>query len=124
MQAHLVLKAAELVGGPAKLEALALMIRQAFFLRGEDIADLELLVSMTAGLDIDAQRFRAALRNGAAMAALSQDLRNASASGVRGSPTWVLNEGRQVLYGNVGYRILNANIEELMANPKDETSWC
>jgi CubicO group peptidase (beta-lactamase class C family) len=43
---------------------------------------------------------------------------------VRGSPTWVLNEGRQVIYGNVGYRVLNANVEELINRPIEEASWC
>jgi len=55
---------------------------------------------------------------------LSNDLRSAHELGVKGSPTWVLNEGRQVLYGNVGYRILSANIEELLKNPGSEASWC
>jgi hypothetical protein len=58
------------------------------------------------------------------MASLSQDLRTASATGVKGSPTWALNDGRQVLYDNIGYRILSANKEELLANPENETSWC
>ena len=58
------------------------------------------------------------------MGALSDDQRRAAELGVRGSPTWVLNSGRQILYGNVGYRILNANIEELLKNPAVEASWC
>lgn len=36
----------------------------------------------------------------------------------------VEREGRQVLYGNVGYRILNAHIEELAKTPTLEASWC
>lgn len=35
-----------------------------------------------------------------------------------------LNEGRQILFGNVGYRVLQANIEELIKNPEVEASWC
>jgi predicted DsbA family dithiol-disulfide isomerase len=58
------------------------------------------------------------------MAALSSDQRSAQDLGVRGSPTWVLNDGRQMLYGNVGYRILQANIEELLRQPTGEASWC
>ena len=58
------------------------------------------------------------------MASLSADLQNARELGIRGSPTWVLNEGRQILYGNVGYRILNANIEEMLKRPRSEASWC
>ena len=64
------------------------------------------------------------LQNGSAMAALSGDLRSAQELAVKGSPTWVLNDGRQILYGNVGYRILGANIEELLKHPAAEASWC
>jgi hypothetical protein len=35
-----------------------------------------------------------------------------------------MNGGRQILYGNVGYRILNANVEELLKHPEQEASWC
>ncbi len=58
------------------------------------------------------------------MAALLADYRKAGERGIKGSPSWVMNEGRQVLYGNVGYRILNANIEELLRHPDQEASWC
>ena len=43
---------------------------------------------------------------------------------LKGSPSLVMNNGRQVLYGNVGYRILNANIRELLERPVSEASWC
>lgn len=43
---------------------------------------------------------------------------------VDGSPTYILNEGRQKLYGNVGYRIIEANLHEILKQPKVEASWC
>jgi hypothetical protein len=36
----------------------------------------------------------------------------------------VLNEGRQHLNGNVGYRVIEANVRELLHKPADEMSWC
>jgi predicted DsbA family dithiol-disulfide isomerase len=33
------------------------------------------------------------------------------------SPTLIFNESRQRLYGNVGYRVVEANIRELLHNP-------
>jgi len=36
---------------------------------------------------------------------------------VEASPGFVLNEGRQVLFGNVGYRVLEANMRELIREP-------
>ena len=45
--------------------------------------------------------------------------------GIQGSPSFVLNEGRQKLFGNVGFRILDANIQELLRAPQTEqASWC
>ena len=124
MQAHLILKAVELVAGDCAVETMALRIRHAFFCEARDIGDLSLLLQLAADEKLDHESLRNALQNGSAIAALSDDLRSAHELGVKGSPTWVLNEGRQVLYGNVGYRILSANIEELLKNPGSEASWC
>ena len=124
LQAQLVLKAAQLLEQAEQAEHLALEIRRAFFARGEDIAELEVLLGLAESAGLDRQAIDGKLRDGAAIAALSSDLRMASGLGVKGSPTWVLNQGRQVLYGNVGYRILSANIEELLAKPGGDTSWC
>lgn len=124
LQAHLFLKAVALVTEEVRVEPVALRIRQAFFLKARDINDYGTLIECAAAENIDEQLLKSALRDGSAMAALSDDQRSANALGVRGSPTWVLNEGRQLLYGNVGYRILHANIEELARRPKLEASWC
>ena len=43
---------------------------------------------------------------------------------VQGSPTFVLNQGRQKLFGNVGYRVIAANIEELLHDNAGQLSWC
>ena len=44
---------------------------------------------------------------------------------LQGSPSFVLNDGRQKLYGNVGFRILEANIQELLRPPTPtQASWC
>lgn len=34
------------------------------------------------------------------------------------------NEGRQTLSRNVGYRVLEANIRELIERPAGQQSWC
>ena len=44
---------------------------------------------------------------------------------IEGSPSFVLNEGRQKLYGDVGFRIIEATIQELLWVPSgDQASWC
>jgi predicted DsbA family dithiol-disulfide isomerase len=87
---------------------------------------LPLLVNLAASENIDRAALKETLDDGSvsAMAALSRDQRSVGELGVKGSPTWILNGGRQILYGNVGYRILNANIEELARRSVTEASWC
>lgn len=123
-QAHLILRAVDIVAGRERMCALALRIRKAFFAEAQDVGDMDLLLGLVAEEGINADDIRQCLKNGCAIAALTSDLRKAAEQGVKGSPTWVLNEGRQVIYGNVGYRILNANIEELLNRPMEEASWC
>ena len=58
------------------------------------------------------------------LVALATDLERVAQLGVRASPTLDFNEGRQRLTGNVGYRILEANIQELLRTPAGQQSWC
>jgi len=124
LQAHLFLKAVALVTDEALVEPVAIRIREAFFSEARNINDYSTLIECAEAENIDEPLLKTALRDGSAIADLSDDQRNANALGMRGSPTWVLNEGRQLLYGNVGYRILHANIEELARHPTLEASWC
>lgn len=122
--AHLVLKATALTDGETQMVALAGHLRRAFFVDGRDIGRLEVVLELAADLGIDRAGIEARLASGEALAALLADYDLAGQRGIRGSPSWVMNEGRQVLYGNVGYRILQANVEELLRHPEQEASWC
>lgn len=124
MPAHLLLKAVGCIADEKHIEAMALRIRRAFFVEAQDIGDVSLLLALAASENLDSSALKEVLQDGSAMAMMSNDQRSANELGVKGSPTWVLNEGRQILYGNVGYRILHANIEELTKNPRAEASWC
>ena len=65
------------------------------------------------------------IESGEAHAALHIDFEAKDRYHVPGSPTLVLNEGRQRLYGNVGYRVIEANVHELLRDPRSgEASWC
>jgi len=122
--AHLVLKAVELAESPVTMVQAAGHLRRAFFLDAVDIGPLQNVYDLISDLGLRNDAIRGALDTGAAMAALMSDYGNAERKGIAGSPSWVMNEGRQVLFGNVGYRVLNANIEELLRHPGDEASWC
>jgi len=98
--------------------------RHAFFVDVIDISnrDKALQVAAEAGVEIDS--LVGVLNSGAAHAQLAADLSRAAQDGVRSSPTLLFNEGRQVLAGNVGYRVLEANVRELLRSPAAQQSWC
>jgi predicted DsbA family dithiol-disulfide isomerase len=122
--AHLLIKAVELARGAAAAAAFALTLREEFFVKGQDIGDLKVVMDIADGAGLDAIALKDDVNNGAAMAALMSDYKDAQDQNVKGSPTWIMNSGRQILYGNVGYRVLHANIEEILKRPEQEASWC
>lgn len=122
--AHLMLKAVQKVD-KASCESVLNAIRVAFFEDCRDIARWPVLQDIVAqtGLSlIDVQRF---VDNGVAYAALEADIHDQKALMIQGSPSFILNGGRQKLYGNVGYSVIEANIKELLRSPNSGTaSWC
>ena len=127
---HLFLKALECAEkdghcAPGTFERGLTIMREAFFVHGLDVArnDIHREIAQKLGLDMAvAQRY---LDDGDAHAALSSDYKEAESLGVKGSPTMILSAGRQKLFGNVGYRIIEANIQELLREPNpDQASWC
>jgi predicted DsbA family dithiol-disulfide isomerase len=122
--AHLALKAAEITHSAAASIRLAAAIRHGFFVDARDISQLEVLMAIAATEQLDTDAMSETLISGRAMAALLSDYSASDAQGIKGSPSWVMNDGRQILYGNLGYRILHANVEELLNHPEQEASWC
>lgn len=122
--AHLLLKAIEISYDKKRSIELAFVFRSAFFIDACDIGDLEVLKELVKANGLEPDVIAESIDNGSAMAALMGDYQRSRQQGLKGSPSYVLDEGRQTLYGNVGYRVLLANIEELLKNPGDEASWC
>lgn len=124
--AHLVLKAVENTAGAEASVQLARSIRKAFFVDAQDVGALSVLfdVCQEAALGLDLAEIRASINDGSAIASLMGDYRRAHNQHIKGSPSYVIDNGRQTLYGNVGYRVLHANIEEVLKQPKDGASWC
>jgi predicted DsbA family dithiol-disulfide isomerase len=128
--AHVFLKAVQIaetrglfVEGTA--ERVLIAFRAAFFEQAQDIARWEVQCAVAFGVGVDVAVIEPMIRDGSAYAALAADYQDAEKLGVQGSPTFVLNDGRQKLYGNVGYRIIEANIQELLRDPHpDQASWC
>lgn len=127
---HLVLKAVEAweteAHGTTTRTAMAISsLRRAFFADAADIGRRDVQQALLARLGIDLEGVDSALADGRAHARLAADYALAEKSKIEGSPTFLLNEGRQKLYGNVGFRVISANIRELLRTPGEgEASWC
>lgn len=129
LPAHLLLCAVRLLEAagevPADTQAaMAWALRVAFFRDGHDIARHDVLLELARAQHLPLDKVRHHLADGSAHAALCGDLELAKAQGIQASPTLVFNEGRQRLSGNVGYRILEANIRELLDGAPGQLSWC
>ena len=122
--AHLLLKAVALIAGDEISQLVALDIRKAFFVEAKDIGNLALLKSILQRRQLNMPAIEECINNGGAVAALMRDYQQAREQSIKGSPSFVLDSGRQILYGNVGYRVLHSNVEELLYHSEDEASWC
>ena len=117
--AHLFLKAIQCLhpdegGYPELVNTAAIKIREAFFKEARDISQFDTLYAIAESLNIYPETLSRYIHNGQALAQLCYDAELKEKYRIEGSPTFVLNEGRQKLYGNVGYKIINANINELL----------
>jgi len=129
MPAHLVLCAARLLddargSGTDAFDRLAWAVRQAFFRDGIDVSSRAALLEIASGAGLVPGDLETLLDDGRAHAALAADLELGRQHGIEASPTLVFNEGRQRLTGNVGYRIIEANVRELIDSPRGQYSWC
>ena len=125
MPAHLVLRGARATTTDrSQLLSLDHEVRRSFFEDAADISRTDILLEICAVHGFDRAAIKNALDDGRAHAALATDMKQAQELGVRSSPTLTFNEGRQTLAGNVGYRVIEANIRELIRDPQDQQSWC
>jgi predicted DsbA family dithiol-disulfide isomerase len=128
--AHLFMKAVQQweAGNPSSaslFDQVLWAFRCAFFRDCRDIARWEVQCQIAKGLGADIVAIEDYMDNGIAFAGLAADYQDADKMRVEGSPSFVLNEGRQKLYGNVGFRLIEANIQELLRVPRaEEASWC
>ena len=131
MSAHLFLKAVQMLEikglvpeSDKVLERTAWAFREAFFTKLADISDRKVQFEIAESLGLDVTLIQEQIDNGEAYALLSKDFDLIKEHQVSVSPTLIFNEGRQRLNGNVGYRVIEANIRELLNNPPSEQSWC
>jgi predicted DsbA family dithiol-disulfide isomerase len=127
MPSHLFLCALRLLdagGAGPQLPRAAWAVREAFFRDGADISRQDVLFGIAERLGLPVADIERVLKSGAAHAELSGDIEMARTHGIQASPTLLFNEGRQRLTGNVGYRIIEANVRELLESDPNQLSWC
>jgi len=124
MPAHILMKAVQRVDR-SKTRAVLQELRRAFFERCLDISSRSVLNDVLDAAGVAINDVQEVIDSGVAHADLEADRRDQQSLLIQGSPTFVLNEGRQKLYGNVGYGVIEANIKELLRSPvAGAASWC
>ncbi len=100
-------------------------LRCAFFASARDISDWRVHKEIAGRVGVDYTRVEEKILSSEAVAQLASDYDLSNKHKVEGSPTFIMNDGRQKLFGNVGYRLIEANVQELLrATREDEASWC
>jgi predicted DsbA family dithiol-disulfide isomerase len=98
--------------------------REAFFAQLANVSHRQVQFEIAEQLGLPIAAIQEQIDSGEAYAQLSKDFELVKEHAVSVSPTLIFNEGRQRLNGNVGYRVIEANIRELLHNPPEEQSWC
>lgn len=127
--AHLFLNTVRLVAeeGSDQFDATIWAVREAFFKDLRDVGQRGTQLQIAEAQGLDVARIEKLLDSGAAHAEMDQDMKLAERYDINVSPTLVFNEGRQRLVGNVGFRIIDANIRELLHrddHAEEQLSWC
>jgi len=110
--------------GKNLFEELLWRFRLGFFRDLQNIAERSWQEKSAEEIGLPLTEIRKQIDSGAAHAALCADFAAKEKYLIEGSPTFLLQGGRQKLYGNVGYRVIEANVEEFLADPGERASWC
>jgi len=118
-------RATGIQSAPSILDNVMWAFRCAFFQDCRDISRWDIQCEIAEALGVDIGAIEERIHSGIAFARLAADYQDADKMRIEGSPSFVLNEGRQKLYGNVGFHLMEANIQELIRAPRTgEASWC
>jgi predicted DsbA family dithiol-disulfide isomerase len=131
MSCHLFLHAIQLLEikgiiptSEKRFEKASWIFRERFFTQLANVSDRTVQFAIAEELGLPIADIQAQIDSGEAYVLLSKDFDLVKDLTVSISPTLIFNEGRQRLNGNVGYRVIEANIRELLNNPTNEQSWC
>ncbi|MFW6058352.1 MAG: DsbA family oxidoreductase [Persicimonas sp.] len=89
-------------------------VRHPFFRRNRNICQRDDQLAVAERVGVDPAGLERRLDNGSALAGLWEDEHARNEIGVRGSPTYVFENGRAVLYGDFPFSVLHSVVEELV----------
>lgn len=121
---HCYIKAVALAYGEVAAKDYDRKVRESFFSKGQNVGESAILESVLASTLPETDPALKRIATGEAIAAVMADYQASRLLNIKGSPSYVMDNGRQVLFGNVGYRVIHANVEQLLKNPAGEASWC
>jgi predicted DsbA family dithiol-disulfide isomerase len=89
-------------------------LRERFFVQEANIALRSVQLEVAEELGLARAPIEALLDDGTALSALCEDHAEKERLHLQGSPTYVFDGGRAMLYGNFAYGILQSTVEELV----------
>lgn len=90
------------------------LLRERFFLHDLNTARRNVQLELCEHLEIPREEIEHRLDDGRAMAALWEDFHAKETLHIQGSPTYVFDGGRAMLYGNFDFKVLEATVRELV----------
>lgn len=99
-------------------------LRERFFVLEENVAHREVQLAVAEALGIPRLALQRRLDDGSAFAAVWEDHIEKERLRIQGSPTYVFDGGRAMLYGNFDYCVLRSTVEEFLRGADPGRSEC
>lgn len=99
-------------------------LRERFFVDEKDISQRNVQLEVAEALALPRGPIERRLDDGSALAAVWEDHAEKERLHIQGSPTYVFDGGRAMLYGNFDYGILRSTVEELIRGAGPGGSAC
>lgn len=99
-------------------------LRERFFVNEENIARRGVQLSVAEADGVPRAPIERQLDDGSALAAVWEDHNEKERLRIQGSPTYVFDGGRAMLYGNFDYGMLKSTVEELVRGSHPGSSAC
>jgi predicted DsbA family dithiol-disulfide isomerase len=99
-------------------------LRHSLFVDNRNVARRSVQLELCEAQDLSRAAVERRLDDGSALAQVWEDQNEKDRLRLQGSPTYVFDSGRAMLYGNVAYGVLHATVDELLRGLRPEGSAC